>query len=419
MKTVKRRDMKGRVLLMGEEQMKDGRYRYKYTDTLGKRKSIYSWRLTEADRVPDGKRWDFSLREKEKKVQSLKMQGISGSNMTVLELVERYISLKTGVKHNTMANYNFVINLLKKEEFSNKHIDDVKLSDAKIFLIKLQRDGRGYSSIHSVRGVLRPAFQMAVDDDLILKNPFEFQLATVIINDSTKREALSPQDEKKFLDFVQKDEHYCKYYDAFLLLFKTGLRVSEFCGLTVRDLDFENEVIHVNHQLQRTRNMNYVIETTKTTSGTRMIPMTEEVKEICMRIVANRPKPKKEPIISGYGGFLYLDKNGKPMVALHWEKYMQHARDKYNRNHPIQLPPITPHVCRHTYCTNMARIGMNPKTLQYLMGHSDVGVTLNIYTHLGLDSAREELERLKQEQLKIAKKITQLDAKKTPIFQIS
>lgn len=116
---------------------------------------------------------------------------------------------------------------------------------------------------------------------------------------------------------------------------------------------------------------------------------------------------------------MHLDKNGKPMVALHWEKYMQHARDKYNRNHPIQLPPITPHVCRHTYCTNMARIGMNPKTLQYLMGHSDVGVTLNIYTHLGLDSAREELERLKQEQLKIAKKITQLDAKKTPIFQIS
>ena len=65
-------------------------------------------------------------------------------------------------------------------------MDDVKLSDAKIFLIKLQRDGRGYSSIHSIRGVLRPAFQMAVDDDLILKNPFGFELGTVLVNDSQK-----------------------------------------------------------------------------------------------------------------------------------------------------------------------------------------------------------------------------------------
>ena len=118
--------------------------------------------------MPEGKRTDSSLREKERKVQSLQMQGITGSKLTVLELVERYLSLKTGVKHNTLANYNFVVNVLKKEEFSHKKVDDVKLSDAKIFLIKLQRDGRGYSSIHSIRGVLRPAFQMAVDDDLIL-----------------------------------------------------------------------------------------------------------------------------------------------------------------------------------------------------------------------------------------------------------
>ena len=64
------------------------------------------------------------------------------------------------------------------------------------------------------------------------------------------------------------------------------------------------------------------------------------------------------------------------MVALHWEKYIQHARDKYNREHALQLPPITPHVCRHTFCSNMAREGINPKTLQYLMGHSDIAVTM-------------------------------------------
>lgn len=252
------------------------------------------------------------LREKERQVQSLQMHGISGSNLTVLTFVERYISLKTGVKHNTMANYRFIVNVLKKGVFSSKHVDDVKLSDAKIFLIKLQRDGRGYSSIHSIRGVLRPSFQMEVDDDLILKNPFEFELGTVIVNDSKTRQAISKQEEKKFLEFVKDDPHYCQYYDGFLLLFKTGMRISEFCGLTVRDLDFENEVIHIDHQLQRTINMKYVIESTKTTSGTRKLPMTEDIKEVCLRIAKNRKRPKREPMIDGYGGILYFDKNGKP-----------------------------------------------------------------------------------------------------------
>ena len=57
---------------------------------------------------------------------------------------------------------------------------------------------------------------------------------------------------------------------------------------------------------------------------------------------------------------------------------------------------ITPHVCRHTYCSNQAKAGMNPKTLQYLMGHSDIGVTLNTYTHLGLEDAAEELRRMEE-----------------------
>ena len=82
------------------------------------------------------------------------------------------------------------------------------------------------------------------------------------------------------------------------------------------------------------------------------------------------------------------------MVALHWEKYFQHITTKYNSIYKVELPKISPHVCRHTYCSNMAKSGMNPKTLQYLMGHSDIGVTLNTYTHLGLDDVKEEVERV-------------------------
>ena len=392
-----RRDNKGRKLFNGESQRKDGKYEYKYQDAWGKRKTVYSWKLTPTDRVPAGKRDDISLREKIKQIQKDLNSNITpdGGNFTVLELVEKYISQKTGVRHNTRSNYKFVVNVIKKEAFGQKRIDKIKVSDAKEWLIKMQQiDGRGYSSIHTIRGVVRPAFQMAVDDDLLVKNPFEFQLNTVVVNDSVTREAITRQQERDFLEFVKNDKHFCKYYDGIYILFKTGLRIYEFVGLRKKSIDFENSRIIVDHQLQRTRDMKYIIEDTKTESGERMVPMTPEVKEAFQRILANRKNPKVEPMVDGYSGFLYLDKNGRPMVALHWEKYFQHIREKYNKIYRIQMPKVTPHVCRHTFCSNMAKSGMNPKTLQYIMGHSDISVTLNTYTHLNYDDAEEEMQKV-------------------------
>ncbi len=390
-----RRDKKGRRLLTGESQRKDGKYEYKYQDAFGKRKTVYSWRLTEADSVPKGKRGDIPLREKERQIQLELSRGIAcAGDLTVLELVEMYVAQKRGVRHNTRANYNFVLNIIRKEEFGLKRIDKIKIFDAKAWLIKLQADGRGYSTIHSIRGVLRPAFQMAVDNDLLNKNPFEFQLSTVVVNDSVTREALTRKQERAFLEFVRNDKHFSRYYDGIYILFKTGLRISEFVGLTAGNIDFENSRIVVDHQLQRTRSMEYVIEDPKTGCGTRMVPMTPEVKECFARILANRKPPKVEPVVQGYSGFLFLDKNGRPMVALHWEKYFQHICAKYNSIYKVPMPKVTPHVCRHTFCSNMAKSGMNPKTLQYIMGHSEIGVTLNVYTHIGFEDARAEMLEL-------------------------
>ena len=391
-----RRDNKGRKLATGESQDKDGRYRYKYNDSFGKRKSVYSWRLTESDPYPKGKRKDISLREKEKVIEKALSDAVStnGGDMTVLELVQKYISQKRGVKHNTQANYNFVINVIKKEDFGAKRIDTIKLSDAKTWLIKLQDDGRGYSSIHSIRGVVRPAFQMAVDDDLINKNPFEFQIATVVVNDSVTREAITRKQQREILRFIKEDKHFCKYYDGIYILFNTGLRVSEFVGLTANDIEFDKQRIKIDHQLQRTRNMEYEILTPKTEKGERYVPMKEDVADCFRRIIQNRKHPKIEPMIDGYSGFLFLDKNDMPMVALHWEKYFQHIREKYNSIYKVQMPCITPHVCRHTFCSNMAKSGMNPKTLQDIRGHSDIGVTLNTYTHLQFEDALEEMKKV-------------------------
>jgi len=395
----KRRDNRNRILREGEYQRADGRYRYRYIDEDGKEKNVYSWRLDKNDPTPKGRKRDLSLREKEKQIQADLFDHIvtHGGNYTVIELVEKYISLKTGVSHNTRAGYKTVINLLKKDPFGKLRIDKVHLSDAKTWLIKLQQtDGKGYSSLHSIRGVLRPAFQMAVDDDLIRKNPFGFELASVIVNDSVTREAITRQQERELLKFIKEDKHFSRYYDAIYILFHTGLRISEFCGLTFSDIEFKQMRIKVDHQLQRTSEMQYVIQEPKTESGIRYIPMSEEVAACFRRIIANRTAPKVEPMVDGHAGFLFLDKNDRPMVALHWEKYLEHIVEKYNKIYRIPMPKVTPHVCRHTFCSNMAKSGMNPKTLQYIMGHSDISVTLNVYTHVQFDDAQAELLRVAQ-----------------------
>ena len=95
-------------------------------------------------------------------------------------------------------------------------------------------------------------------------------------------------------------------------------------------------------------------------------------------------------------GFLVLDKNGMPYLALHWEKRFEYALGKYNRTFKEELPTITPHVCRHTYCSNMAKSGVSPKTLQYLMGHADIATTLNVYTHLKYDDVEKEVRELEK-----------------------
>lgn len=392
-----RRNSKHRVLRKGESIRANGKYQYKY-HVDGKPRFVYSWRLEPTDPLPAGKKPCLSLRELEKQIgRDMDAQlDPTGRNMTVKELVARYLATKTGVRPNTLQNYKFVQNVLEKEEFSSKKISSVRTSDAKLFLIKMQQDGKGSSTVKTVRGVLRPAFQMAVDDDMLVKNPFDFMLAGVVVNTEMTRQAISRKQMRDFLKFVHDDNVYCKYYEVFYILFHTGLRISEFCGLTLKDLDMENRIIDVNHQLQRTSDMSYNIEPTKTNAGTRRLPMTDDVYECFKSILENRPRNTREIMIDGYMGFLFLDKNGMPEVAMHWEHRFNHAVKRYNDIFRVQIPNITPHVCRHTYCSNMAKSGMSPKTLQYLMGHSEIGVTMNVYTHLGLEDATVELRRVEE-----------------------
>ena len=234
------------------------------------------------------------------------------------------------------------------------------------------------------------------NEDILVKNPFGFQLAGVLVNDAVTKEAITKDQMRKFLKFVYDDVVYCKYYEVVYILFHTGMRISEFCGLTMKDIDLENRTVNIDHQLQRTSDMRYIIETTKTDAGTRVLPITEDVAQMFQAIIEDRNAPKVEKAIDGYSGFLFYDDNGMPLVAMHWQHRFNHMVGRHNDIYRVQMPNITPHVCRHTYCSNMAKSGMNPKTLQYLMGHSDISVTMNVYTHIGFDDAEEELKRMEE-----------------------
>ncbi len=376
----RRKDDKGRVLKTGESQRKDGRYQYRYQDAYGKRQTIYDADLNR-------------LRKKEEIILKESFSGIdyAAGKVTVSELVERYTSLKRGVRYNTKVGYRYVLNLLAKDPFGKQAIGEINVSDAKLWLMYLQDTGKSYETISSIRGIVRPAFQMAYEENAIRRNPFEFKLMDVVVNDTQRRVALTEEQENMFMEFVKNDQTYSKYYYEFVFLLNTGLRVSEFCGLTMDDLDFQKKRIRVDHQLLRDRHCKYFIEETKTNSGKRYIPMTDKVSFALENILMRRPRPRKEMEVDGYKKFLLLDKNERPKVALHIQNEVSLARKKYAKYHPDEpLPTITPHVFRHTFCTNMAYAGMDLKNLQYLMGHSDASVTMNVYTHVNYDRAAEQ-----------------------------
>lgn len=373
----KRKDRNGRVLKTGENQRKNGTYDYRYTDSHRKVRCIYAKTLED-------------LRKKEAAIQRDLADGIdyAAGEISVADLVDRYMSLKRDIGHNTKRAYGTVINRIKESEFGQMKVRNVKLSDAKRFYIDLHDTGSKRNTISIYHSVLRPTFEMAVDDDMIRKNPFKFKVADIIPDDAVKRTALTKQQQENYLRFIQENGQD-NYYDDIVILMGTGLRVSELYGLTKKDVDFKKRLIFIDHQLCRTAEKPYFVKSPKTTSGVRCIPMSDVVYMALKRVVANRQPPTVELLVDGYSGFLFLDKAGMPKVAMHLENYMRGMQKKMERIYGKSFPRVTPHVLRHTFCTNMQRAGIDVKSLQYLMGHSNVSVTLDVYTHVDFHAVQE------------------------------
>lgn len=391
----KRKDNKGRTLKNGESQRKDGRYAFKYTDVNGKPQFVYSWKLTPTDKMPTGKRPDISLREKEKEIRRDLEDGIDtiGKKMTVCELYAKYNSYRQNVKINTEKSRQYLMSILKNDLIGAKSIDSVKSSDAKEWVVRMYRKGYAYRTINNFKRSLKASFYLAIEDDMIRKNPFDFALDTVLNNDTEPKKGLTVEQAESLVSFARQDTVYRRYVDEIVILLGTGLRISELCGLTVSDIDFEKRSISIDHQLLKDVSHGYYINTPKTKSGVRQIPMSREVFEALERSVTNRPA-QSDLMIDGYRDFLFLNQKGAPKTACDYNGMLKNLVKKYNKKHDRKLPDITPHSLRHTFCTHLANSGMNPKALQYLMGHSNISMTLDYYTHADFDSVRAEMERL-------------------------
>ena len=367
----KRKDNKGRVLKEGETQRSDGRYQYRWTDCFGKRHSIYANDLK-------------FLREKEEEVLKATFLQVeyNESKITLIELAWQYHKIKVGaLREKTFEKEEEFLCRAERYPIVHKKIKDITILDAKKWAISQQENGKKFGSINCEKIFFCAAFKMAIEDKKVSLNPFEFDLKGVIKNDSEHRTALTQKEFDSIIKFVNGSNVYKKYYDIIIVLSETGIRVSEFCGLTLDDIDVDSGKIKITKQLVGTTNKNIHIVPPKTESGNRVVPLTKKAKESLKSIINKRDIMEFEPCVDGVTKFLLLNNHATPMTSWDIQSGFLNLKRAYMKKFGVDQP-FSAHILRHTFCTNMINCGMNVKEVQYLMGHKNAGTTLNVYSHV-------------------------------------
>ncbi len=231
---------------------------YKYIDIFGNPQSVYSWKLVPTDKIPAGKRDGISLREKVAQINKDLADGIDtvNSKMTVCQLYEKKNNQRKNVKRSTKAGRQHLMTILENDILGVRKIDTVKLSDGREWAIRISEKGYSYKTIENYKRSLRASFYMAIQDDCIRKNPFDFKLSDVLEDDTKPKAILPPEQEQRLLAFMLTDNVYNKYCDEVIILLETGLRISELCGLTHKDIDMVNRIISIDHQLLKDKPYN-------------------------------------------------------------------------------------------------------------------------------------------------------------------
>ena len=386
----------------GEIQLENGTYSYRWTAKNGKRHQIYAPTLVE-------------LRKKEEELIVDLHDGIRAdvNRITVNQLFDVWQENKRGIKDNTMKNYIYMYNLFVRPVFGQRFLVTVKNSDVKRFYNRLaDEDGLKVTTIDNIHNVLHQVFQVAVDDRLIRVNPADKMLTELKRAHSMnvkKREALTADEQKLFLNYLWNNPKNRKWYPIFFIMLNTGMRVGEATALRWCDVDMEQNTIAITHTLVYYDHMDslgtyYSMNTPKTKAGMRIIPMTEKVKEA---FLIEKQFQEDSGItcnisIDGYSNFVFLNRFGKvqtmSMLNKAIKRIMRDCNDEILSNaepdeEVLLLPPFSCHTLRHTFATRLCESGMNIKVIQSVLGHADLTTTINTYIHATEAFKQEEFER--------------------------
>lgn len=398
-----RRLDKSRITLRkGETQRQDGIYDYRWTSPDGKRHSIYASTLEE-------------LRAKEEQITVDVHDGIKTETrmVTVNEMFDLWCDLKRGIKDNTFQNYKYMYNLFIRPNFGKIRITMVKKTDVKRFYNTLA-DGKilKVSTIDTLHNILHQVFDMALNDNYIRLNPTDNMLKELkkAHNFSVeKRKALTIPEQELFMRFLKDSPQYNHWYPIFAVMLGTGMRVGELTGLRWCDIDFDEDLISVNHTLVfynhgDNKGCTFSINTPKTETGNRTIPILPSVKEALQmeRKMQQEFDVKCSVSIDGYSDFIFVNRFGATQHQGTLNKAIKRIiRDcndevllKSKEEDPVLLPPFSCHSLRHTFTTRAVESGMNVKVLQEVLGHKDISTTLNIYTDVTKDTKKKEVSTL-------------------------
>jgi integrase len=406
-----KKDSKGRNLKQNEDQLKDGRYRYRYTDKYGKRQAVYSWKLVTTDKTPIGKKEDLCLREKIKKIEKDCNDGINTymSQSSVNDLVMAYLDLKIKLAITTKNNYIHIWEKNIKDSFLGKmRLCDVKKSDIQRFYADLYENKKfSVGTIQLYQNLLFPVFQMAVDDSIIRLNPCRNCMKDYTQGSmSSNRIPLTKQEQSILLNFTKDNNFYSSTFSLLAFLLGTGCRISEALGMTWDNINFEEKYVEVDHQIlykKKDDKIVYFSAPTKTKKS-RKIPLQNNLIEILRRHQQETYFISKASVfeVDGYKDFVFINREGKLKTPNTIVRTLHGIRNMYNKEEsenaieecrePILLPTFTPHTLRHTFCTRMAETGIDIKVLQEIMGHANITVTMQVYNHATFERVQKAVE---------------------------
>ncbi|MEG0330713.1 MAG: site-specific integrase [Longicatena sp.] len=394
--TKSRKDHKGRKLRDGESWRKDGRYSYRYTDIkTGKRRTIYAQDLPE-------------LREKENQIARDVEDNIltdgAIKKMTLNALFNRYME-SCELSERTRIDYISTWNNRVENEIGNIIVVQLLPSHVKEFYVKLSKARYAHSTIKFIHSLVFNSLEMAVDDDIIRKNPAKGSKSSKgskgFISDYGKqpveRFALSRLQQENFMLFVKNHANFNVYYPMLTIMLQTGLRCGELIGLTWSNIDLSTNTLNVGHQLIY-KNLGdgcrFHLTKPKTKAGVRSIPMTQDVlvafqEQLTINTMLDIDVDYE---VDGLSGFVFIAKTGRPLMPNAINSVLNNIVEAYNKAEmtnakkeyrEVELfPKISAHIMRHTACTRFAEVGMDIKVMQYVMGHAHFAVSMKVYNHV-------------------------------------